>query len=611
MSDLETARRWARLRVPDLVFTLGPTVTVVLVVVLTWDEPGGYLATLDEVVSWGSFLSDLTFGMFLGVVLLAWYVPRPAALLTTVALLPWFDPGENLLVRQLWWMWALVLVADVILRNAQAHVSRPPGSALAPDVAAAVGAFDPWRLERRVATAVLLVAAVGVSAVWLDRRETFAALDGRAVSGTGVVEAVHPDVGYLDVTVDDSTYEFWVDDAPSFEVGRTVPVMIDPTGAERPWGLGDADPDGWTDLVVLAGALLALALAVGATGPLRARRLRTLLEDQHDPGWLVDVTWDDDDLLVSSAEDPRHRALARLQGVVGFGDGDPDAGDDDDRWLTDAELEDLHRLDPEGEVHDERPSGPATVHGLTTLGGPTVVVLDDQEVLVALRPARDPWTLPFAKDLVGSPDSWAWWRRSGGAAGYPTPAEHQRVDEATVDVPLSPVRHLLPWAGPLVGVLVVIVLVGTWWMTSGDLDSEDGPGWVWIALVGAAVADGLAVLHTAARPPLTVAGETLRLHATFSTLHVPSSRVVRVRRRHDYVAVDLTDPVETVSVHDDPAWGRLDDLARIAQEAADARSSPGARTTVRPGQGALVAAATAAAVLAGALLGSGGALPLL
>ncbi len=613
------ARLWARLRVPTLVLSFGPAVMVALVVLLTWTEPAGYLPTLAQVVSWEETVGSLTFGLFVAAVVLAWWAPRVAAVLTLVALSPLGDPGSGFVVRHLWLVWLAVVVADVTLRRAQARVAHPAGHPLPDDVLSLARRTDPWRVPRRVTAGLLVVASLAAMLLWLDRRATFIDLDERGRPAAAVVIGVDTFEDSLDVRIGSRTYDFWVDDASTYREGQDVTVMADPLGEERPWGLGNADPDDWAMLPLLAGALLGVALLVSAAGPTRkARLLRDLAPGQ--PGWDVEVEPYGPHLLVRPPDDDRPVALLLTPEPLDERPGGLPTWIRD-RWpselsFPDACIDDPSTLDDvwdELELEDDDPQDPparrpATVHGLERLGGATLVVLEDGTGRLSTRASHDPVTVGSLAYRVG--DALGGFGRSRQSLGVDPTARHSRTTSTARDAARpSPLRHLLSLVSALVPVGAVGVFLAVLWFWRTLPPEEGVPGWFLVLLAAAFVGEGAArLLHLGARPVTTYDG-VVQVHDVYTTLHVPGRLVADVRRRPWYLAIDIAGTRQTVSVHDRPAWGWLDAMADDVRQCAETSTVDGT-VRRRPNAGVLAALLGASAVVGATLIGTGGMLPL-
>lgn len=613
------ARRWGRLRVPTLVLTFGPAVMVALVVLLTWTEPAGYLPTLEQVVSWEETAGSVTLGLFAAAVVLAWWAPRVAAVLTLVALSPLGDPGPGFVVRHLWLGWLAVVVADVVLRRAQARVGRPAGHPLPDDVLSLARRTDPWRVPRRVTAGLLVVASLTAMLLWLDRRATFIDLAERGRPAAAVVTGVDTFEDSLDVRVGSRTYDFWVDDASTYREGQDVTVMVDPLGEARPWGLGNADPDDWSMLPMLTGVLLGVAVLLSAAGPVRRARLLLQLAPGR-PGWDVEVEPYGPHLLVRPLDDDRPVALLLT----------PEPLDErpgglppwlkrwwpSELWFPDAWIGDPSTLDDvwdEIEVDDDAPQDPparrpATVHGLERLGGATLVVLDDGTGLLSTRASRDPVTVGSLAHRVG--DALDGLGRSRQSLRVEPTPRHPRTTSTARDAGRpSPLRHLLPLVSALVPVGAVGVFLAVLWFWRTLPPEEGVPGWFLVLLAAAFVGEGAArLLHLGARPVTTYEG-VVQVHDVYTTLHVPGTLVADVRRRPWYLAIDVAGTRQTVSVHDRPSWGRLDAMADDVRRCAETSTVDGT-VRRRPNAGVLAALLGASAVVGATWIATGGMLPL-
>ncbi|WP_286690829.1 MULTISPECIES: hypothetical protein [unclassified Aeromicrobium] len=614
-----SARRWGRLRVPTLVLTFGPAVMVALVVLLTWTESAGYLPTLEQVVSWEETAGSVTFGLFAAAVVLAWWAPRVAAVLTLVALSPLGDPGPGFVVRHLWLGWLAVVVADVMLRRAQARVGRPAGHPLPDDVLSLGRRSDPWRVPRRVTAGLLVVASLTAMLLWLDRRATFIDLGERGRPAAAVVTGVDRFEDSLDVRVGSRTYDFWVDDASTYREGQDVTVMVDPLGEERPWGLGNADPDDWSMLPMLTGVLLGVAVLLSAAGPVRKARLLLQLAPGR-PGWDVEVEPYGPHLLVRPLDDDRPVTLLLTPEPLDERPGGlppwlkswwPSELWFPDAWIGDpSTLDDVwDEIDGDDDAPQDPPARrPATVHGLERLGGATLVVLEDGTGLLSTRASRDPVTVGSLAHRVG--DALGGFGRSRQSLRVDPAARHSRTTSTARDAARpSPLRHLLPLVSALVPVGAVGVFLAVLWFWRTLPPEEGVPGWFLVLLAAAFVGEGAArLLHLGARPVTTYEG-VVQVHDVYTTLHVPGTLVADVRRRPWYLAIDIAGTRKTVSVHDRPAWGRLDAMADDVRQCAETSTVDGT-VKRRPNAGVLAALLGASAVVGATLIGTGGMLPL-
>lgn len=397
--DSAAERRWRRLRVPNLLFTWGPAATVTLYLALTWSEPVAYIDTIGELVSWRVAVDEILFGAMAVLCVMGWLVPRITAVALIVSISPLAEPVQDPAAQHLWILWCGVLALDWILRAWQRSLHVADGDVPARDLAARVRhrRSDLFLVERRVAVGLLATGVLVTSWFWMDRRQELIQLDARAEPASGTVTRIDTVDDVVVVRVAGTRHEFWVGDAASLRVGQNVPVLVDPTGRERPYGLGDADPDSWTALLVLVGVLSTLMVLAAGYGPLQRRRLAARV-GAGEPGRTVLVGHDGDGALAvwTVGADPRRDAAsALLPAVTPLDEDAPDVEDAPDRdagdWANLCEWDDEDDGEDAWELDASAPE-PATVHGLRDDGGPTVVVCADGTTLISLRSARDPWT---------------------------------------------------------------------------------------------------------------------------------------------------------------------------------------------------------------------------
>jgi hypothetical protein len=564
-AEVGAARRWSSLRIPNALFTWGPPLTVLVYVILTWSEPVRYAETITEVLSWQTALDETIFGVLVVCCVLGWLVPRVAAVVLTVSISPLADPALDPVARHLWLVWVAVILLDVSARAWQRSVSTPLGDASTCELSGAIThrRADVFRFERRAATALLVLAVAATAWFWVDRRQELAALDLRAQPSTGTVRSVDTADDVLSVRVDGSAHDFWVSDAMAFEAGQTVPVLVDPTGVERPFGLGNADPDGWTDLLVLLGGLLCALVLVVGYGPLQARRLASVVRagERGRRGWFVPA--DDGMLVWLPGSEPEHdppSALLPAPRPLALGPDPADLGGDE-------EVDEDDELDVLVEPRE------GTVHGMLADGGPTAVVLVDGSAWLSLRAARDPWTTTalWAR-LVDRVETVLPWRAARARSAPPeatSPRERPR---------LSPVRHLLPWWPAGAAVALVLLHVVVRWLSSGP----DGVplGWIPMALASVTAGGALGAALSAARFPLAHRSGHLVVRGSPFDLVVGVDHLESVTRGTDEVVIELDGDLGTIHVHDPAEWGRLDDVAAVAETPA-ASTGPGRRVGVR------------------------------
>lgn len=420
----ELARQWA-VRVPSFVFTFGPGLLLALGVALTWDETTGLVPTVEELVSAEFFRAELLTTVFIAFVLMGWFVPRLTAWATLFLLIPGVcGPIESPVARSLWLVWAVVIVADLLLRQRQRSAATW--------LRFARHRATPPPLPRPGGARWLVVATFGLASLvsaflWIDHRATLVAADERAVQAEAVVTGNHGD--WVDMRVDSETFEFWVVDEDDYPVGSTQTVLVDPEGEVRPWGLDDADPAGhslWITGISFAGVA---ALLIGVT-PLWRRRQGVLAGEQPGVECLVrpgphgrgleimplndadgpgPIAWIPRTALVTDTPPKTLRYWARPvvdavrswianfdeHGLLGTLDASPASSvEDDTDWYGPSEFEQRDDLAP---VAPSQWRG--TAHGLTTDGAcPMIAVpLDDGTIRWwrSVRPVREPSRAPW------------------------------------------------------------------------------------------------------------------------------------------------------------------------------------------------------------------------
>ncbi|MEH3068685.1 MAG: hypothetical protein PGN15_11810 [Aeromicrobium erythreum] len=251
---------------------------------------------------------------------------------------------------------------------------------------------------------------------------------------------------------------------------------------------------------------------------------------------------------------------------------------------------------------------PATVHGLERLGGATLVVLEDGTGLLSTRASRDPVTVGSLAHRVG--DALGGFGRSRQSLRVDPTARHSRTTSTARDAARpSPLRHLLPLVSALLPVGAVGVFLAVLWLWRTLPPEEGVPGWFVVLLAAVVVGDGAArLLHLGARPVTTHEG-VVQVQDVYTTLHVPGSLVADVRRRPWYLAIDVAGTRQTVSVHDRPAWGRLDAMADDVRQCAGTSTVDGT-VRRRPNAGVLAFLLGASAVVGTTWIATGGTLPL-
>ncbi|WP_019146537.1 hypothetical protein [Aeromicrobium massiliense] len=266
-------RAWPR-GVPPLVLVLGPPLTLVLDLVLTWDD--SMLIPADELTAWWYVPMALVTGATFVGVLAGWWAPRLAAVSAAVGI---FASAWVVSV-----LWVAVLAVDVWTRTRQRQaVAAWPQDSLGPP---APPMFRPPALVRWGAAAgatLALLACVLVATWWWGARAGVAEMQERAVPRVAAVLEQDTWDDSLLAEVDGESYWFYVEDASEHPVGEAFPVLVDPLGEHRPITSVDADSDAASLLADAAGGLLGVAVLVGLVPSLRWRRLRTLLLEPTAP----------------------------------------------------------------------------------------------------------------------------------------------------------------------------------------------------------------------------------------------------------------------------------------------------------------------------------------
>lgn len=354
----DRARSWPP-GVPPLVLVLGPPLTLVLDLVLTWDD--SMLIPADELTAWWYVPVMVVACATFVWVLCGWWAPRLAAVSAGFGI---FESSWVVSV-----LWAVVLGLDVWTRRRQrAVVDGWPADAVgAPEPPPVRAPRSVW-LGAAVGAVAALVAGALVASWWWGVRDGVVDMQQRAVPGVATVLERDTWDDSLLAEVDGKSHWFYLEDIAGHQVGDALPVLVDPLGEHRPVVPGDADPDGASVLLDGAGGLLGIAVLVGLVPVLRWRRLRRVLTDPPVP-LAVDVALSRTTAVHPVGAPADTRAFVHLPTPVLAARG-PDG------WWWE-------RTQPQGTV-------PAAVWGLRDTASVCVVQVLGGDTIVHLGPARGP-----------------------------------------------------------------------------------------------------------------------------------------------------------------------------------------------------------------------------
>ena len=616
-----------RIRVPTAVLTVGPLLSLAVIIAVSWNSPDQYSGTIAQAASWRTFGGNALTGVALAVMVSAWFAPRICCTALALLLQPWvIEPLDHPAYWALVWLWPVIVVLDLLLTLRQRSIARWNDGV--PDVPDRVEVLDVRGIRIAIA-ALLVVAAVAGLALWLHARSELLALGTRAVQDTGTVTSQDLAFDSVDMRVNGRNYEFYVNDAAEYAIGSVHTVFVDPLGEHRPYGTEDSDPDGWSDLAVPIGAAPVVAMLVGFVPSWRRRRLRELaasgpvwtraLVREHPTSSGVEIfAVDDPDGRVAlvhlpalepclpapehgAADGPLHSrlggALAMLSDLLKGAEWDGL----DDEW--DADLDDL---DEDWDEDDDgwQPSfltmTEAAITGLHSDGSLCLIrvgVGAEAEVWANVRPARDRWTVRsvFMRPL------------------YRRPARRSDQDTSATTREPQPESFLVPQvirATAIIGPLLVAVAsfaVQRWMFEGEPLATEDPIASVPAGLQALGAA-WLAGTWWSRRFSLATSSRYgMRIRGGLGDVLAPAARIRDVRRLRESVTIDLDgdDRVVVFAPLDRREHERqdlLDETARIAEQAraesASAPTLPPGLPSVLPSSATLVAAVTALAALA-------------
>lgn len=421
------ARGWNR-RLPTAVFTVGPFLSVALVLALDWNQPGAYPATIGEAAAWNHFAEESLNTLAVATAFTAWFAPRLSGVILAILLQPWATaPVDHPLYGILMWLWPAVLILDAALVLRQRSRAVWEESPAAPPERVRVLDVRPFRLA--VAGVLVLASIVGFG-LWIDHRSELIDLGDRVVQGTGTVVSQDTVVDSVEMRVGANTYDFMVGDASSYPLGTTHPVFVDPTGERRPFGTEDADPTGWSFLPAAIPIALLVAGLVGIVPTWRRRRIESLAEagavwtdvlvrqHPHGPGveifaaddsmgkrplsylpsledaWTIDESFGSRESLWTSVQSvgPRLRTWARSR-LAGSEDSDDFwyLEDSDDEWDSDGDDEEFPAAMDWQPIFAALTS--AKIAGFRADGSLCLLRTAPGEMWASIRPARDRWTL--------------------------------------------------------------------------------------------------------------------------------------------------------------------------------------------------------------------------
>ena len=174
-----------RLRVPTAVLTVGPLLSLAVIVAASWNSPTQYSGTIAEAASWRTFGDTALTGVAVAVMVSAWFAPRICCAALALLLQPWvIGPLDHPAYWALVWLWPAIVVLDLLLSLRQRAVARWNDGD--PDVPERVEVMDVRGVRIAIAALLVLAAVVGL-AFWLHARSELLALGARAVPATGTV----------------------------------------------------------------------------------------------------------------------------------------------------------------------------------------------------------------------------------------------------------------------------------------------------------------------------------------------------------------------------------------------------------------------------------------
>ncbi len=282
----ENVRGWNK-RVPRLLVALGMPMTLLIAVASL--PVDGNDPTIEQAASWSDFLGNSLVGVAILAAASAWYLPRVCLwVCSSLALITASVSGETY-VQIFGAVWLVVAVTDAASLRRQVRLSedwRDPH--LSRDSLPLQHLSGRTRSMSAIGTALIIV-AVGVFGSYLHERNDLRELDDRAITATAVVTGQDKFFDAVTMRVDDTKYEFLVDDAKEYPIGSKQEVFVDPTGEHRPYNHEDVNPSGTMLLPILMAVLLALGAAALVLPRRRLARLRDLADHGGDPARAVVV----------------------------------------------------------------------------------------------------------------------------------------------------------------------------------------------------------------------------------------------------------------------------------------------------------------------------------
>lgn len=527
-----------------MLFVLGPPATLVIFLALIFSTDLGTARTLEQLVSWPYALQGVIAGATAVGCCLGGVAPRLAAM--CAALGPFCSLGGEAGVREaiIAAVWGSVLIVDAVLRRHQVStaegttVGLPSGGAPGP-VGTVVG-IGPVRAAIAVFSIVL---ALGAAWTWSERRGDFVALQSRVEIGSGTVAA--PVDGVARVTVDGETYDFWDTAFNGLEPGSLVDVMVDPSGVERPFGPGDADPDGWSDWVTLIGAGL-VGIVVTLVARRRAKRSVDHLLAGDSVGVRARVDVDENVGRLRLLPLDADRPVCLLNGVELVRSDRRRFG-----WVDRMDADDVLRTrSPEWVPATRSRDADArqvVVHGLRRFGDPVVLVIESPAgpiVVAAMGGVSDSRSVRGVAGTVLD-------RFSRGSAGRPTRRSSGGSDDAlagpgpdgAVAEPAPAMRWLSDRGAVLRWLLIPVGALGAWfghWLwTSGE---DDFGSWLLLLVSASMIFTVVDLFWAVTGRRIRVDGDRLLIRGQGARdLVVDLAAVREIRTRPEYLALDLHD----------------------------------------------------------------------
>jgi hypothetical protein len=596
----DAVRRW-RQRLPRLALVLAVAVPLTaLVLAETFSETcspsAPCRAPLDSLAYPAAAVAQV---LAMGTPVLAFLLPRAAvwtALASATLLAGPATVGSSFPAL---WRWAalwfaVVALADLLGRWRQVVESHAWGSPTlrypdpGPDEGP-VGDASPHRLARdedtrgaALVVAGLAVAVFGAMLAWhLQGTATVRDFEAHAFRTEAPVTKVDPDGLSVTLRLDGRDVE--LEPTASYEVGQTVPVLVDAADPGHVALVAEPDDPSWR----LGLGALALAVLLGLAARLWARGAgRWTLWHRGGPAVRALVGRQGPTVLVTTLDDPGFRRpvclvaglqpsamLLPLDRVSAHAAAYP--FDDEDEWddaggelqgheppdvasLSDSELaawadQEVEAL--EALEDDDVPPPPdvplavdggaaATVVGLRHDGDPLLLLLDDGPSLVSRGAARDPWTWRRLRDRlvqVRPRERAAGPQRSvrPPATTRPERPDHRRARLAGLVGVLSPAGLLVAYA------VALAAYPAARWL----LDGEAGWGELFpIVVGGSTLAEGLVFLAAINHPPLASRpGALLHRGRWFDEL-LPVERVRAVAPGRSSVVLRLSDPDDALAL---------------------------------------------------------------